>query len=46
MSASKVNLKDKKDVPKTFRDAIINDNLRKNHDSPVLRKKVEEAKRF
>lgn len=35
-----------KNIPKAFRNAAINEDLKKYKDSPVYKKKVEDAKKF
>ncbi len=46
MKATKESVKIKKSLSKMFPDAVINDDLTKYCDAPVVLKKAEEAKRF
>ena len=40
------SIKSKKELPKSFRDAVVNGDLKKYRDSPVHLKKVTKAKKF
>ena len=46
MKTVKDNIEIKKPHSTLFPDAIISDDMKKYHDSPANRKKVEEAKKF
>ena len=46
MKTPKENIKDKKPRSLMFPDAVINNDLKKYGDSPVVLKKVEDAKKF
>jgi len=46
MKVAKESIEIKKAHSRMFPDAVINNDLKKYADSPVVKKKVEEAKRF